>query len=439
MATATTPPPSRIVTWTFKTSQLPGTYYWTNDGPDSTTDGTDFVDGLNSGSFTVTGSFSASVSPPVYNTGTFTREMKPDNKTEGPEYIHMRVRRDSTSGRILTIMNKILVKDTSLGTTTTTTPAPPPVPVLPPGISASNAGWGGAGVGGTANYRGGFSACSSHNGNGGGGGASPLGGDGASWTANVNTEGTFGSGGSGGGITTAGVAGVGTQSGYSSTVDATGYGNGGGSVETDGANSSLSNTRAGRGSGGIVRISIAKGSYTFTAADMTASNATRINAGGLEWDNAAGLKTSDSVYDGALIGSFTVPAGVTKINVYLVAGGGGGGIGPCVNAGGGGGGAAYYQNYVVTPGTTYQIKVGAGGQGGLQGVPRATESGAPYGVSQAPWRGGKTAFCDSGGTELVYATGGNTRPDNCAALTNADSAASNTADAPGTNLPVPPL
>jgi hypothetical protein len=101
------PAPPPIVTWTFRTSQLPGTYYWTNDGPDSTTDGTDFVDGLNSGSFTVS-------SGTPYNTGTFTREIKPDNKTEGPEYIHMRVRRDSATGRILTVMNKILVKDTSI-------------------------------------------------------------------------------------------------------------------------------------------------------------------------------------------------------------------------------------------------------------------------------------------------------------------------------------
>lgn len=124
------PPPPKIINFTFKTSQLPGTYYWTNDGPDATTDGTDFVDDQNSGSFTVTGSFSASVSPPVYNTGTFTREIKGDNKTEGPEYIHMRVRRDSVSGRILTIMNKILVNDTSIATTTpaptTTTPSPVP-------------------------------------------------------------------------------------------------------------------------------------------------------------------------------------------------------------------------------------------------------------------------------------------------------------------------
>jgi hypothetical protein len=433
--TTTTPPPPKIVTWTFKTSQLPGTYYWTNDGPDATTDGTDFVDDQNSGNFTV------STGTP-YNTGTFTRTIKGDNKTEGPEYIHMRVRRDSLSGQILTIMNKILVNDTSTATTvpTTTTPAPPPaVPVLPPGVSASNAAWGGAGVGGTANYRGGFSACSGHNGNGGGGGASPLGGDGASWIAVTDTQGTYGTGGSGGGITTAGVAGSGTLPRYSSTVDATGYGNGGGGVETDGDNSTLSNTRGGRGSGGIARISIAKGTYTFTTADVTAASATRINAGGLEWDNASGLKTSDNVYNGALIGSFTVPAGVTKINVYLVAGGGGGGIGPCVNAGGGGGGAAYYQNYVVVPGATYQIKVGAGGQGGLQGVPRGPEAGPPYGVSEAPWRGGKTAFCSSSGVELIYATGGNTRTDNCAAVTNADSASSGTADAPGTNLPVPPL
>jgi len=323
-------------------------------------------------------------------------------------------------------------------------PPPPPAPPIPGGISASNASWGGAGYGGTANYRGGYSACSSHNGNGGGGGASPLGGNGADWTAFVNTEGTFGSGGSGGGITSAGVAGVGTQSGYSSTVNATGYGNGGGSVETDGINNSLTNTRGGKGTGGLVRISILRGGYAFTSTDVTNFSATRIVSGSnnteIEWDNASGTKTSDAVYNGALVGSFTVPTGVTAIAIHLIGGGGGGAIGPCVNAGGGGGGAVYYQNYAVTPGTTYVIKVGAGGQGGLQNTARSsTGSANAYGVSEAPWRGGKTSFCNSGGTEILYATGGNTRPDDCASVTNADSSASNTADSAGTNASVPSL
>jgi len=322
-------------------------------------------------------------------------------------------------------------------------PVPAPAPPIPGGISASNASWGGAGYGGTANYRGGYSACSSHNGNGGGGGASSLGGNGGDWTAFVNTEGTFGSGGSGGGIASAGVAGVGTQSGYSSTVNATGYGNGGGSVETDGANQNLTNTRGGKGTGGLVRIAIARGGYAFTSGDVSSFSATRIVSGTnnteIEWDNASGTKTSESVYNGALIGSFTVPTGVTAINIHLIAGGGGGAIGPCVNAGGGGGGAVYYQNYTVTPGTTYVIKVGAGGQGGLQNTSRGSAGGPPYGVSEAPWRGGKTSFCNSGGTEILYATGGNTRTDNCASVTNADSASSDTADSAGSNVSVPSL
>jgi hypothetical protein len=209
-------------------------------------------------------------------------------------------------------------------------------------------------------------------------------------------------------------------------------------------NDSLSNTRGGRGSGGLVRITIVTGSYSFTSADVAAFNATRIVSGSssksIEWDNAAGLKTSDNVYNGALIGSFTVPAGVTAIDIGVIGGGGGGAIGPCINAGGGGGGAAYFQRYAVSASTAYQIKVGAGGQGGLQGASRGsiTPDSPPYGVSEAPWRGGKTAFCDSSGVELIYATGGNTRTDSCAGVTNADSASSGTADSPGANQPVPP-
>jgi hypothetical protein len=343
------------------------------------------------------------------------------------------------------------VQNSSMATnaiTYTIAPAPPPPQAPPPsvspvipGISASNAAWGGAGYGGTANYTGGYSACSGHNGNGGGGSASPLGGNGANWTAIAQTEGTYGTGGSGGGYDTAGVAGTGTLTGYNQTVtDATGIGNGGGSVETDGVNNALSNTRVGHGTGGLIRITIAgNSSYTFTTTDLTAFSGSRLVAGNkaIEWDNSSAIKTSSDPFNNALIGEFTVPAGVTKINIGVIGGGGGGAIGPCVNAGGGGGGAALYSGFTVVPGTVYKIKVGAGGQGGFQGGSRASAGSPPYGVTEAPWRGGKSAFCTSVGTALIYATGGNTRPDSCAAVTNADSATAGTADVAGTNV-IPP-
>ena len=327
---------------------------------------------------------------------------------------------------------------TSTSTTTTTTTLPPQPPV-PPGIPATNAAWGGNGFGPLASpglftgYRGGYSASGGHLGNAGGGSASPLGGSGGSWSSLVGTDGSYGTGGSGGGYTTAGSAGTGGLSGYnSSTINATGVGNGGGGVETDSANATTAPIDGGDGTGGLVRITITGGSYVFTNSDLTTFGATRLINGGqaIEWDNSASStkRSSSNVYDGALIGNFTVPVGVTQISVGIIAGGGGGATGPCVNAGGGGGGAGLLTNYTVTAGTQYIIKVGAGGQGGLQSTTRSAAGGPPYGVDQAPWRGGWSSFCNSAGTEIIYATGGNTRPDNCAGVTNSDSASSNTMD-----------
>ena len=329
---------------------------------------------------------------------------------------------------------------TSTSTSSTTTvPPPPPPPPLPPGIPASNAAWGGNGFGPLAypgvfvGHRGGYSAALSHMGNGGGGSASPLGGAGGSWISPVGGEGDHGTGASGGGYTTSGVAGTGGLSGYNSAaVHASGIGNGGGGVETDGANSSTAPINGGNGTGGLVRITITGGTYQFTSADVTAFGASRLVSGSnaIEWDHSLSTakRASADLYEHALIGTFTVPTGVTEITVGIIAGGGGGATGPCVNAGGGGGGAGLLTKYPVGAGTQYKVKVGAGGRGGQQPTDRGSAGGPPYGVSDAPWRGGRTSFCKADDTEIIYATGGNTRPDNCAAIVNSDSASSNTMD-----------
>ena len=56
------------------------------------------------------------------------------------------------------------------------------------------------------------------------------------------------------------------------------------------------------------------------------------------------------------------PAGVTRVDVLVVAGGGGGGHGTS-GGGGGGGGLVYNSGYTVTPGQAYTVVVGAGGTG----------------------------------------------------------------------------
>jgi len=78
-------------------------------------------------------------------------------------------------------------------------------------------------------------------------------------------------------------------------------------------------------------------------------------------------------------GNWTVPAGVTQVDVLVVGGGGGGGC--WVGGGGGGGGVLYREGYAVTAGSTIAYTVGVGGTGeynpgGYSGMPRATNGGA---------------------------------------------------------------
>ena len=70
--------------------------------------------------------------------------------------------------------------------------------------------------------------------------------------------------------------------------------------------------------------------------------------------------------------TWTAPAGVNTVEVLVVAGGGGGGSD--LAGGGGAGGLIYNSNFSVTPGTAYNVTVGAGGLGG-QAVRMSTSVG----------------------------------------------------------------
>lgn len=77
-------------------------------------------------------------------------------------------------------------------------------------------------------------------------------------------------------------------------------------------------------------------------------------------------------------GNWTVPAGVTQVDVLVVGGGGGGGA--WVPGGGGAGGVVYREGYPVTPGSTIAYTVGVGGTGsynpgGYSGMPNASNGG----------------------------------------------------------------
>ena len=77
------------------------------------------------------------------------------------------------------------------------------------------------------------------------------------------------------------------------------------------------------------------------------------------------LVTQSNLYDTPGRYTWIVPAGVTSISVMAVGGGGGGGTWGGTNIGGAGGGSgggyAYMYDYAVTPGASYTIQVGCGG------------------------------------------------------------------------------
>ncbi|MDO4581970.1 MAG: hypothetical protein Q4B96_05255 [Bacillota bacterium] len=118
-------------------------------------------------------------------------------------------------------------------------------------------------------------------------------------------------------------------------------------------------------------------------------------------------------------GTWTVPDGVTEVDIFLV-GGGGGGVGGAtyqdysggryytkwyVGGSGGGAYAAFYR-LSVTPGDSYAIQIGAGGYGGAEATYNANSGDYVLGNAGA---GGSTSFGNltvGGGSGAVGATGG---------------------------------
>ena len=88
------------VTWTISAVGFgTGTLYYTNSG---TTTGSDFSDGLNSGSIAITA-----------DAGTLTKTLLNDLSTEGSETIIIQIRTGSTSGTVVGTSNTVTVADTS--------------------------------------------------------------------------------------------------------------------------------------------------------------------------------------------------------------------------------------------------------------------------------------------------------------------------------------
>lgn len=93
-------------------------------------------------------------------------------------------------------------------------------------------------------------------------------------------------------------------------------------------------------------------------------------------------------------GTFTVPSGVTDIDVLVVAGGGaGGGIG----GGGGAGGVVYRPGLPVSPGASISFSVGAGGaSGGGYPTPGSDGQSSTFGTLTALGGGGAGGWTNSG-------------------------------------------
>ena len=116
-------------------------------------------------------------------------------------------------------------------------------------------------------------------------------------------------------------------------------------------------------------------------------------------------------------GTFTVPAGVTKVMVTVVGAGGGGGgdSGSAAGAGGGAGGAAIKTITGLTPGDTVAVTIGAGGAGVSSGT-AATGGTSSFGAycSATGGTGGRGNGGDFGiggsgtGGDINYTGGGGT-------------------------------
>lgn len=78
----------------------------------------------------------------------------------------------------------------------------------------------------------------------------------------------------------------------------------------------------------------------------------------------SGAAVGQTVFTTPGIYNWTAPTGVTSVSVVAVGGGGGGGNWSQGFQGGAGGGLGYKNNISVTPGATYSVQVGQGGQGG---------------------------------------------------------------------------
>ena len=139
--------------------------------------------------------------------------------------------------------------------------------------------------------------------------------------------------------------------------------------------------------------------------------------------------------------TWTCPTGVTFVQVEAWGGGGGsGGAGAHYASTGGGAGGSYVKvtSFAVTPGTVYQLTVGAGGTAGVGG---AANSGTAGGMGGASYFGNTTAGNPSGAAVLAVGGAGSVGNNTAGSATTtrtvtAGASASNSGNVPSSGAAV---
>ncbi len=159
---------------------------------------------------------------------------------------------------------------------------------------------------------------------------------------------------------------------------------------------------------GITTGDLFKGNSTkFVRFPMgTSLQVLRTNTGATDLEWATITTNSINTQDFTSNGSWTAPAGVTRVFLIGFGGGGGGGGGAgggssvaVPTIGGGGGGGSMQSTIVVTvvPGTQYDIVIGAGGSGGSAGASGGSGTDGSSGTN-----GGDTSFTTHLGSTLAF-------------------------------------
>jgi len=121
----------------------------------------------------------------------------------------------------------------------------------------------------------------------------------------------------------------------------------------------------------------------------------------IQWTNTGSQAYSvlaGSTPSGITATNWTAPTGVTQVEVLVVGGGGAGGGG--TGGGGGAGGLIYNSAFVVTPGNSYTVTVGAGGSPGVSTASGGNGNNSVFGTLTAIGGGG------GGGANALGGTGG---------------------------------